>query len=91
MSNTTVGSYTPFSSDISAEDKTTFVNAFEKFAGVKYEPIAVATQVVAGTNYAFFCNATPVYPGAASNPAMVTIFRSLEGHSSITHIEKMPY
>jgi hypothetical protein len=91
MSNTTLGSYSPFSAKISTEDKEIFINAFEKFAGVNYEPIAVAKQVVAGENYAFFCNATPVYPGASSNPAMVTIFKSLEGHSSITHIEKISY
>ncbi len=93
MSNTTasLGSYTPFSADISADDKAIFVSAFENFVGVNYEPIAVATQVVAGTNYAFFCNATPVYPGASSSPTMVTIFKSLEGHANITHIEKLPY
>jgi len=91
MSNTTVGGYTPFTSDISPEDKAVFVDAFEKFVGVKYEPVAVATQIVAGTNYAFFCNATPAYPGATPSPAMVTVFRSLEGHSNITHIEKVSY
>jgi len=91
MSNNTVGSYTPFSSNINTEDKSIFVDAFENFAGVNYEPLAVATQVVAGTNYAFFCNATPVYPGAPSTPAMVTIYKSLDGHANITHIEKINY
>jgi hypothetical protein len=91
MSNINVGSFSPFSTKISTEDKEVFINAFEKFVGVNYEPIAVATQIVAGTNYAFFCNATPVYPGATSNPAIVNIFKSLEGHASITHIEKIAY
>lgn len=45
--------------------------------GVQYEPFAVATQVVQGENYNFFCNAH-----AESNPprdyaAQVHIFRPL--------------
>jgi hypothetical protein len=42
--------------------------------GVQYEPLAVRTQVVAGTNYDFFCNAKVVAPGTEWYQAMVQIF-----------------
>ncbi|MGH1539685.1 MAG: hypothetical protein ACRBHB_04625 [Arenicella sp.] len=89
--NTTVGSYTAFSCEIDNDARAAFAEAFENFVGVRYEPVAVSTQVVAGTNYAFFCNATLAYPGSTPYPAMVNIFQSLEGKSSITHIEKLAF
>jgi hypothetical protein len=90
-SNIAMGAYGPFSSEIDQQAKAAFSEAIEHFVGVGYQPVAVASQVVAGTNYAFFCNAKPVYPGANSYPAMVTIYKPLNGPAGITHIEKLSY
>lgn len=92
MSITTmVGAYSPYTTEISEEAMNAFVSAFENFTGVKYEPLAVAQQVVAGVNYSFFCNATVVYPGAPTYPAMVTIYTDLDNKSCITHIQKLSH
>lgn len=90
MSNLS-GAFTPFSSDISEEANVDFEKAVKPLLGVNYKPVAVATQVVAGLNYVFFCNATVVSPGSLSYPVMVSVFRDLEGQSSITHINRLEY
>jgi len=89
MSNVMVGAYGPFSTQLSKEAKEAFAEGTERLAGVKYEPLAAASQVVSGTNYAFFCNANIVAPGSASYPAMVSIFKPLQGPAAITHIQKV--
>lgn len=45
---------------ITVEEQEMFDRVMEMVMGVKYESFAVATQVVSGTNYAFFCNALQV-------------------------------
>ncbi|CSB32592.1 Uncharacterised protein [Vibrio cholerae] len=47
--------------------------------------------MVAGCNYAFFCNAEMVYPGSQPYPAMVHMFKDLEGKVGITHIQRLDY
>ncbi|WP_163835260.1 hypothetical protein [Spartinivicinus ruber] len=89
--STALGAYGPFTCNIDQQAKVAFSEAFEHFVGVKYEPVSVASQVVSGTNYAYFCNATPVYPGATTYPAMVTVYKPLDGQACITHIERLPY
>ena len=91
MTNTHPGAYTPFSAEIDAEAAAAFEQAMAGLLGVDYQPVAVAHQVVAGINFAFFCNATTVYPGASPYPAMVHIYRNLEGQAAITNIQKLPY
>ncbi|RZG09691.1 hypothetical protein EXT48_01280 [Pseudoalteromonas sp. CO348] len=85
----TLGGYSAFSAELSNEAKLAFADALEHFVGVEYQPVAVATQVVAGTNFAFFCNASVVAPNSSTYPAIVHVFRSLEGKASITHIEQV--
>lgn len=91
MSTIAVGAYGAFSTQLTKEARQAFAEAVEHFVGVKYEPLAAASQVVAGTNYAFFCNASIVAPGAASYPAMLTVFKPLQGPAAVTHVEKLPY
>ena len=85
------GGFTPFSCKISDEDAAMFKEALSPILGVDYQPVAMASQVVAGMNFAFFCNATVVVPGAPSYPAMVNIFRNLDGQASVTNIQRLPY
>ena len=79
-------------SDISAdsvteEERAVFDKAMAELDGVDYEPKdVIATQVVAGTNYAFLCIAKTVVPGASSRWTVVTIFKDLGGNAEIVHI-----
>ncbi len=56
--------------------------------GVHYEPVAVRTQVVAGTNYDFLCNAQ-VIGSSDWYQAMVLIFKPLQGNPSLVKITKI--
>lgn len=91
MSNETLGGWTTYSNAISAEAKKAFDTALDGLTGVNYTPLSVASQVVAGTNYSFFCNAQGVYPNAANNGAIVSIFSPLNGTAHITNISAIPH
>ena len=80
------GGWGAYSADISSEAQTAFNKAFEGFLGVTYTPLAVASQVVSGMNYSFFCNALGVYPGAQPGGAMVQIYADLNGNATIQNI-----
>lgn len=91
MTNHLVGAYGPFDSNIDDQAIAAFAEAMEHFVGVKYSPVAVAVQVVSGTNYAFFCNAEIVVPGSSVYPTMVNVYQPLKGAAEITHIEKLKF
>jgi len=78
-------------SEFSCELSKTALKIFEetKPIGVRYSPVAVATQVVAGTNYAFFCNANRPVGSPYNNAAIIYIHAPLpgEGEPSIVRIE----
>ena len=82
-----VGAWTAYKTQISKEEMNVFKQAVN-LVGVEYTPIAVSTQIVAGTNYRFFCNAQGVYPGATPEGAIVQIYQPLEGKAHITSITK---
>lgn len=86
MSNEILGGWTTYSTEINAAAKQAFDTALQGLLGVKYEPLAFASQVVAGVNYSFFCNAQGVYPNAPNNGAIVSIFKPLDGAAHITNI-----
>ncbi len=73
------GGWSQYSCEIPRDVLKTFKAAFEGFVGVKYIPLAYASQVVQGANYSFFCNAKGVYPEAFPQAAMVEIFMPLGG------------
>ncbi|MCL2057282.1 MAG: hypothetical protein FWH02_08720 [Oscillospiraceae bacterium] len=72
--------------DLTEEDMAVFEEAMSGMTGVSYEPIKVATQIVAGTNYRFTCNAVVIYPGAEPYTAYVYIYKSLDGAVELTEI-----
>lgn len=82
------GGWTDFNFTISPDAHKVFETALHGFVGVRYKPLAVATQVVAGTNYCFLCEANVVYPGATPYAAKVYIYQPLHGHAHITQITK---
>lgn len=74
-----VGAWTKFRSNMNEEDKRVFNSAMEGLMGVSYEPVAVATQSVEGTNYRFFCNSHIVRPDAPNEASMIEIWQKPNG------------
>ena len=75
----TVGGWSDFNVTMTKEAKNVFEEALTGIAGVSYTPLAYATQIVAGMNYQFFCNAKVVSPGASHHAVMIYIFAPLPG------------
>ena len=73
------GGWSAFSCDISKEAREAFDEAMAGFIGVRYSPVAVAQQVVAGTNYAFFCNTVSSTNPPQRSVAIVEVFQPLPG------------
>ena len=70
--------------------KELFEKGTETLTGVSYIPVAyLGSQVVAGTNHAFLCQAVTAYPGSietAPSYAMVYLYEDLSGNVSILSI-----
>lgn len=89
METSLVGGWTPYSTPLSAEAKEVFDSATKGLVGVHYSPLAVATQVVSGINYRFFCNAKGVYPNALNEAVIIQIYQPLKETAHITSIKKV--
>ena len=67
-----------------------FEKAMAELVGVDYTPLAcLGSQVVSGTNRAYFCRSQVVYPGAQPFFSIVYIYEDLNGEASITGIENV--
>ncbi|MEM9542944.1 MAG: hypothetical protein AAGA60_26060 [Cyanobacteria bacterium P01_E01_bin.42] len=86
IASTISGGWSTYNCDITPEAYEVFQEATEGLLGVSYEPVAFATQVVAGTNYRFFSNATVIYPNAPHKAVVIQIYQPLEGVPYITDI-----
>jgi hypothetical protein len=71
------GGFTNPDTNISLEKRKLFDDSTKCLAGVEYKPVSVATQIVAGTNYRFACEVTPLSSGAGTYSADVYIFQPL--------------
>lgn len=89
-SNMITGGYTKFR-PLNEEEQAIFDEATKGIVGVDYEPLLVATQVVAGTNYKYICNACLVSPEPICYGAEVIIFKPLPGQGDpvITSIREI--
>ena len=86
--NTLLGGWSAYA-PLTAEDKAVFAEAMNGFVGVSYIPTAVKTQVVAGMNYRFKCNAS-MPPSDVIWEAVVEIYAPLGGKPPvITGIQKV--
>ena len=83
------GAYGPFK-PVDATTKAIFEKAMAGLLGVGYTPLIVASQVVAGTNYLYMCNAQVVAPGTAAYPVEVIIYQPLSGPPHHTTIKRVP-
>jgi len=84
-----VGAFSTFTCNIDAQANDAFKEALDGLLGVDYTPVAVSSQIAAGTNYRFFCNAKVVSPYSANGSAMVNIYSSLDGEAHITSIQRI--
>ncbi|MGN0778149.1 MAG: hypothetical protein ACI4MJ_03295 [Aristaeellaceae bacterium] len=67
-----------------------FDKALTDLVGAAYTPVAyLGSQVVAGVNHCFLCEATIVYPGTVPSLALVYIYEDLDGHAEVTHIAEL--
>nr|UWI50714.1 hypothetical protein NZ312_03195 [Clostridioides difficile] len=62
---------------VEKEEVEIFNEAVGMLKGVDYEPLIVATQVVAGTNFKFICNATAITNPPKDYLAEIIIFKAL--------------
>ena len=85
-----VGGWSTYSCDIDEEAMRVFNIATDGILGINLSPVAVATQIVAGTNYGFFCNANYATKPAFNLAVMVYIYQPLKGGPRLVAIEEVP-
>ena len=72
---------------ITPELKAVFDKGMEGLIGVNYVPVLyLGSQVVAGTNHAFLCQATVVVPDAQPEWMVVYLYQDLQGEISVLDI-----
>lgn len=74
--------------EVNPEEKALFEKTVD-LEGAAYEPFACATQIVAGTNYKYLCNATMVTNPPRDFLAEVIIFQPLNSKGIITSIREL--
>ena len=76
--------------EITPDELAVFDKAIEGLMGVKYEPVLLlGTQVVAGTNYAFLCKGTVVYPDALPYWYILYVYQDVQGNVKVLDIENL--
>ncbi|MBR6029732.1 MAG: hypothetical protein IKP40_11680 [Clostridia bacterium] len=82
------GGWTPAeSAEVTEELRAVFDKGMEGLMGVSYTPVAyLGSQIVAGTNHCFLCQATVVYPGAAPDWKLVYLYEDFSGSVTILTI-----
>ncbi len=85
------GGWTPSTDPAVTEElQAVFDKGLEGLVGVRYTPVAyLGSQVVAGTNHAFLCQATVVYPGAEPYYTIVYLYEDLQGNVTILNIAEL--
>lgn len=80
------GGFTSFR-EIKEDEKVLFGKCLSNLLGVGRVPLAVATQVVKGVNYAFLCDSHVIIPNPVPYNELVTIYQPLEGEPILTEIK----
>ncbi|MBK1612761.1 hypothetical protein CKO44_04670 [Rubrivivax gelatinosus] len=92
MSNETVsvGQWSEYNFELSPADRKIFEAALHGLTGVRYTPVAKATQVVAGTNYSFLSRAVTATATPQEFAAKVRIFQPLhDGQPYLREISRL--
>lgn len=82
-----VGGWSPYHS-LTPRDQEVFDEAMKGFVGVKYMPQTVSTQVVAGMNYRYKCQAS-MPPSEVVWEAIVEIYQPLDGKAYVVGIIRL--
>ena len=82
------GGWTPAADPTVTEElRALFDRAMEGLMGVDYVPVAyLGSQIVAGVNHAFLCQATVVYPNAPPRWTIVYLYQDLAGQVTLLNI-----
>ncbi|MBM2883842.1 hypothetical protein JFK97_05520 [Chromobacterium phragmitis] len=89
MSEQVPGGWSGFK-PLNEHDRKVFHQATEGLLGVKYAPLAVSTQIVAGENFIFLASAEVIYPGALPHLVAVYIFQPLgDKPPHVTRVENI--
>ena len=82
------GGWTPAADPTVTEDlRALFDQAMAGLMGMDYVPVAyLGSQIVAGMNHAFLCQATVVYPGAQPRWTVVYLYQDLAGQATVLNI-----
>lgn len=88
MENKVLGAYTNFKA-VTAEETKIFEKAMKDVLGVERKLLAVAKQIVHGTNYAFLCDSKVVIPDAEPYNDLVIIHNPISGEPQIIEIKKI--
>lgn len=85
------GGWTPSDDPaVNEELRAVFDKGMETLTGVSYTPIAyLGSQLVAGRNHAFLCQAVTVYPGAEPYYTIVYLYEDLQGNVTILNIAEL--
>lgn len=81
------GGWTPYH-PLTQRDEQVFEEAMKDFVGVRYSPQSVSTQVVAGENFKFRCQAS-MPPSEVIWEAIVEIFQPLNGNPYVIGITRL--
>ena len=72
---------------LSDDEKAVFEKALDGLTGVGYTPVAkLASQVVAGTNYAFLAVGTVVAPEQIPHLYVISVYADLQGNAELKNI-----
>ena len=72
---------------VTDEQRAVFDKALKGLLGVNYEPVAyLGSQIVAGTNHCFLCQAKAVVPDAEPYYVLIYIYEDLSGDAQIMNI-----
>ena len=72
---------------VTEERQALFEKGLEGLVGVNYVPVAyLGSQVVAGTNHVFLCQATVVYPDAQPTYVLIYLYEDLQGQVSLLNV-----
>jgi hypothetical protein len=82
----TPGGWSPFATE-TADRQKLFDEALKGFVGTGFKPFAVTSQVVAGAFSIFAANAKHVHPDSHEYPALIRVFKPLNGPARIRGIK----
>lgn len=75
---------------VSQQDLDVFKKVMDDKEGVTFSPLQVATQVVNGINYSFFCNIKVGGSDSPNEAAMVRIYVHSSGEAQLVDIQPTP-